>query len=307
MASLPIVKESNVITFTPYKFTRLLFFIAVFLFLASLTGTYLEKVFLYNSKLISFLIYFFDLAQENNIPTFFSGALLLTVSVVNMLIYLLLKRSAIKKNFKIKWFLLGIIFFYLSLDECLAMHERINSLRTILPTNKNGIFMYPWIIPYSFFFILSVLFFRKFVLSLPLKIKKLFTLSCFIYAGSAIGFEVAEGFVVNLYGVGNWYDVIFYSFEEMGEMLGVIIFIYAQLHYIILLNLDFSILLYDNKQQDDSQVNSVKATSIYLNFTDEDLKVANKNKEVPFDPKVISSSRIYILPVNKIEREDEVS
>ena len=52
-----------------------------------------------------------------------------------------------------------------------------------------------------------------------------------VYVGGAIGMEMIGGFYQDVYGYDLTY-VLLQTIEEVGEMLGIVIFIYALCYYL---------------------------------------------------------------------------
>ena len=89
-------------------------------------------------------------------------------------------------------------------------------------------------IPYGIALGVFLLFYIKFLLSLPKRIMILFIVSGAIFVAGAIGFEMLASRYFSLYGdiSGGTMYAVFYTFEEFFEMLGIVIFIYTLLSYI---------------------------------------------------------------------------
>ena len=176
----------------------------------------------------------FNVTTEGNFPTLYSAILLFFCACLLSVI------SYIKKNrrerYYFHWKALSLIFFYLSLDEGISLHEHITE-----PLRKLGFsgFLYnAWIIPAAFILIILGLVFFRFVLHLPKLTKRLFILGGFIYVFGAFGVELIDGAYRYVNGSENFTYQIIVSVEEFLEMAGVIIFIHALLSYLIRLKVD---------------------------------------------------------------------
>ncbi|GAA3535630.1 hypothetical protein GCM10022394_14040 [Zobellella aerophila] len=75
----------------------------------------------------------------------------------------------------------------------------------------------------------------------------LFVFSGVVFVSGAIGFEMLAGRYVELHGKGNLIYSFFYTCEEFLEMLGIVIFIYAVLMYMVGEFKSFSITLHESK------------------------------------------------------------
>jgi hypothetical protein len=125
---------------------------------------------------------------------------------------------------------LSLIFAYLSLDEISDLHglwrqfTLPDSYRLPGTTDPN----YAWVVPGLVLVVALAIAFRRFVLELPARTRRLVVLAGAIYIGGAIGAELVGGLIVN----ATWNNTAFLivsALEEVGEMLGIALFIYALL------------------------------------------------------------------------------
>lgn len=175
-----------------------------------------------------FISYYFNFDQESNFPSLYSA---LTLGFCS---YLLAIIAIFKKNIKARyakyWKALSWIFLLLAIDEACSLHElSIPILRTAI--NAKGIFYFTWVIPAFFLLIIFLIIFRKFIQSLPIKTKTLFILAGAVYVTGALGMELVGGYLADNFGYNTVYGITT-SFEELLEMLGIVIFIYGLLSYI---------------------------------------------------------------------------
>jgi len=176
----------------------------------------------------NFFVRLLNMEYENNLPTSWSALLLLYASA---LLYNLSKQKFKKTDpYKWLWALLSLAFFYLSLDESFELHEKLMG-----PTSQflelSSIFYYSWVIPAGIALIFMGIVYLKFIFNLPFKTRILFIISCAIYVGSAIGFELLEGPIDQ---AGNWMNLpytILVTMEETLEMFGICLFTYAVIDY----------------------------------------------------------------------------
>jgi len=206
-------------------FTRLLGLI--FLLLIANSAGIISKYYLGHGRLYG-LIDLFSFDMERNIPTFFSYLILILCSLI--LLIITLKHKAMKSGY-LYWLGLSILFFFLAIDEIASLHEQITiPVRQALDTT--GILYFAWVIPYCIFLIVFVLIYSRFLLSLPKNIMLLFFQSGMIYVTGAVGFELLGGKQYELHGANNIQFAIYYTCEELLEMSGISLFIYALLTYI---------------------------------------------------------------------------
>lgn len=181
---------------------------------------------------------FFNLNNERNIPTFYASFQLVCCSLLSFLVYSIYKKKGVKQRHY--WLTLTIIFFYLSLDEVLQIHERLNNaFQGLFPKTETQYVFWPWIIAYSCLAILIGVYFLKFLLMLKPKTRKLFILAGSIYVTGALVMEfIGNEFFEYNYNIVMWTLI---TLEEVFELAGIAIFIYAVFDYITPLTLEIGI------------------------------------------------------------------
>lgn len=174
------------------------------------------------------LIRLVDFSAEKNIPTLYSSSALLVAGVLLSVIALAHKRRGSSSR---PWSALAVIFLFLAIDETVLLHERVGGpIREALGTS--GLLFFAWVIPYGIALVVFVIVYSRFLLRLPRRIGVLFGLSGGVYVAGAIGFEMLGGRHYSLYGRDDLGYAVLYTCEDLLEMLGVAIFIYALLLYI---------------------------------------------------------------------------
>ncbi len=218
-------------TINPRKCALVLGIIAVYLALQSLISEYwLENVL--SSEIDGIMISLLDLFSVNleaSIPTWYA-TILLFVSAVLLALITAVKHKQ-KDPYARYWLGLSIIFLYLSIDEGAAIHEIFSDpLGAALHTT--GYLTFPWLIVFVPLVILFALVYVRFLLHLPARIRNTVILAALLYVGGAV--------VVEAVSANRWYVDGGVSFpylaiatvEELCEMLGVVVFIYALLSYL---------------------------------------------------------------------------
>jgi hypothetical protein len=215
------------IEISPRKVFKGLLYIILFLVCANVFGI-VSKFFFDHGRLYG-LIPAFDLDTEGNIPTLFSTLLLFTSS--SILFFIALQHKKHNASF-VPWIGLSLIFLFLGFDEIAAFHEKISGpLKDLL--NTSGIFYYAWVLPYGSLLLIFVVSYWKFLTRLPKKIMRLFIYSGAIYVGGAFGFELLGGWEADVFGGNTLMYAISYTIEETLEMVGISLFIYTLLTYIV--------------------------------------------------------------------------
>lgn len=98
--------------------------------------------------------------------------------------------------------------------------------------NVGGLLYFAWVIPGAIFVGACLLVYVKFLSDLPAKTRGMFLIAGTLYVGGAMGMELLGGYHTELYGLENMPYVLITTFEELLEMLGIAVFIYALLSYI---------------------------------------------------------------------------
>jgi hypothetical protein len=227
--------------FSPKRITHCLVWAIFFLLFGHIAAFIEDYVRHAYSRTAKNIIRLFDFNLENNVPTWFSALILAFAAVLLFIIYAHKKRNNIKPASY--WLVLALIFVFLSMDESVQIHEEVaNIVRPQLGNHDAGGFLYwAWVVPYSVSVMAVVAYFLRFVLNLPPLTRNLFFLSGIMYVGGALGLEFLEGYFFKLYGLDHIYNRILYCVEELLEMCGVTVFIYALLHYMASCNISISV------------------------------------------------------------------
>ena len=156
----------------------------------------------------------FDVDEENNLPTWFSGFLLSVVAACGW-ICAQRKRSD-RDRWQVHWHILAGGFLLLSLDEVAGIHETINSLIVM-----------NWAIPGGLLAAAIGLAFIPFLRGLPSRTAMLFLAAGVFYLGGAVGLEIV--------GEPMEADTVSYhlltAVEEALEMGGALLFLHSLLRY----------------------------------------------------------------------------
>ncbi len=165
---------------------------------------------------------------EANIPAWFSASLLLCAALLLGGIASAHRRVGERA---VLWWLLSLLFVLLSLDEIAQLHElSIRPLREHF--HASGFLYYPWIVPAGICASTLVIGYSGFLTALPGKTRWLFLIAGAIYVLGALGVEALSGRQASLHGEQTGLHHLIVTFEELLEMTGVAVFIYALLDYI---------------------------------------------------------------------------
>ena len=189
----------------------------------------LSLYFLSNYSLIRFIATLTNLDGENNLPSLYSSLSLLFCSCLLAVITALKKTNC--ENFVRHWGALAIIFLYLSLDEFFGFHEKLSKFLN-LTFHTSGFLRFAWVVPGVIFVFVCLLAFLQFLMHLPSKTRRLFFVAGTIFISGAVGMEMVGGYFVSYYGFESIIFTTTSTIEELFEMLGIVIFIYALLSYI---------------------------------------------------------------------------
>lgn len=175
------------------------------------------------------VVWVLNFDQELNIPSAFSFALLICCSA---LLACIAYSSSLKKlNFTLHWWILSAIFCFLAFDEAFSIHEAIGDLIESRQSTS-GALKYVWVVPYGVLALLVLSTYVKFLIHLPVIHRVLFIVAGGLYVGGALGMELLEGAIVDTCPDYCLPLLVMVTLEELMEMTGAALFIYALLHFI---------------------------------------------------------------------------
>ena len=169
----------------------------------------------------------FNVDAEGNISALYSALAILSCAYLLWVIARVERETS--GRFSRQWTLMSIIFLGLACDELLALHEGLND-----NADLSSITPFSWVaFGMGFVFMFTLIFFRM-VVQLPSPIRRLFILAGLIYLSGAIGMEIVAGhFVVPVWGDQGMKYVFCAATEEFLEMIGIVVFNYALLTYLV--------------------------------------------------------------------------
>jgi hypothetical protein len=166
----------------------------------------------------------FDADREANVPTWFSAALLLLIALLCLGVSTVLRdRSA-----PLRWYWVGlaVVFAYLSVDELAGIHEELIP-RLSLVVEARGALTYPWIIVAAPLVAVFAVVYVRFLRRVPSRTAGLLLLAGGLYVGGALGLEAGGGLIVDEDGEITLGYVLVTSAEELLEMTGASVCLYA--------------------------------------------------------------------------------
>lgn len=176
------------------------------------------------------LLDLFSVNLEESIPTWYSSILLLLAAA--LLLWVALSKRQHQEPYRAHWFGLALIFLYLSMDEGSAIHESFSGpLQSAFGTS--GFLEFGWLIlgvPLVLFFGIAYL---RFWLKLPMPTRLLFAIAGAVYVGGAVVIESLSANQYSADGGSSFLYLAIATVEELCEMLGVVILIYALLDYLV--------------------------------------------------------------------------
>ena len=225
---------------SPKRVTLILALVVLFLSIAGIVSNFVAYFQCHRGNLNAGpFVKLFDLNREGNIPTFFSASTLLLCSALLAIIAFAKKKE--DAPYRLHWKALSVIFLFLSLDEASQLHEKtIKPLRSAL--NASGFLHYTWVILGIVFSLIVLLAYLRFLADLPRKSRNLFLVAGALVIGGALGMEMISGYYFSSYGSQPLPLSRLCNFrlnlaklstvEELLEMLGIVVFIYALMSYI---------------------------------------------------------------------------
>jgi hypothetical protein len=185
----------------------------------------------------------FDLDREGNVPSWFS-ALVLTACAGSLYVIYRVKRT-LGDGYARHWGGLAVIFAYFSLDEAAEVHElSYRPLRALFGLS-DGLAFVSWIIPFGALALIVAALYLRFLLALPGHFRGLFVFAAVLFAGGAVGGELMSwgyrgpmldampgDLDARLIASDSLTYALFAAGEEVCEMLGATVFLYALLAYL---------------------------------------------------------------------------
>jgi glucan phosphoethanolaminetransferase (alkaline phosphatase superfamily) len=170
------------------------------------------------------LVRFFDVDEENNLPTWYASATLLFSSFLLALI------GAAERQQKRSWLGLSGIFLVLSLDEVGSFHEILTvPVQGLLGTS--GVLHFAWVVPAAVFVAIVAMIYVRWFFALPGRTRMLAAGAGVLFVGGALGMEMVGALIASRGDGDTVLYMISTTVEETLEMTGVLVWIYTLLDY----------------------------------------------------------------------------
>jgi hypothetical protein len=171
----------------------------------------------------------FDLDIEHNIPSWFASAALLVTAGLLAVVAAAAWRS--RDRFRGHWSILSLLFVGLSIDEATSLHEMAMAFLHSR-FDLGGIFFFAWVIPGAGLVGVLGIMYAGFLAHLTPRTRHLFVGAAVIYVGAALGLEAVGGMVVEVHGFESLRYSVLMLLEEILELLGIALFLYALLDHL---------------------------------------------------------------------------
>ncbi len=130
-----------------------------------------------------------------------------------------------------RWFVLGLIFFYIATDEAAVIHELINGI-WLEGYRVSGLFFFMWIYPAAALLTVFAVAYWRFFFALPAGIRGRVAAAGLIFVGGALGTEVPLGLWASVHGYENWVYGAGQTAQETLELAGTSLFLAALLRHL---------------------------------------------------------------------------
>ncbi len=220
-------RPQRVLTLTPAGALKMLGGIVAVLIIASSLGQVAR--FTLETGRRHGIVHLFYVGGEANIPTWYSATALFMCAVLLALVASVKWRE--RDRYRHHWSILTAAFVYLSCDEAAQLHESgIEWLRAML--SNTGMDRIRWVVPATLVVVIFSAAYLRFLSSLPRRTARYFIMAGMLYVGGAIGLESLVIWLDLRYGGRSPGHIALTSLEELSEMAGVVLLIYALLHYL---------------------------------------------------------------------------
>jgi hypothetical protein len=172
----------------------------------------------------------FDVNRERSVATWFSSFILLLCALsVGIIASAMLAQ---RRPYRRLWAGLALLFLGMSIEEIAGIHESLSRpISAFVP--REGFLYFGWTLAGLVVVAVVVVVYFRFWLHLDSRTRWLLALGAALYLGGAVGLEMVSGPIYTMHGVASLEYALINTFEELGEMLGAVVMLYAMLAYIV--------------------------------------------------------------------------
>jgi hypothetical protein len=182
-----------------------------------------------------------DLGLEKNFPALFSAGQLAVSGLLALAIACAVKST--KRPHFLHWLGLALILLFLSLDEALALHEKLTEpLQSVLHTSRRAL----WVIPYGGLLVLFGASYLRFTLRLPPWTRKRVIIAGCIYVTGALLLETLGWYHATHHGQSNAFYFLCSLTEESLEMAALVLLIHTFMTHLVREFGEFALALRDD-------------------------------------------------------------
>ena len=208
---------------------RIELYLLVAVILLALLGTAVEvSYYLLDHKRLLGAVRQLSLAEEANIPTWYSAMLLASCALC--LAAIALTQDPGDGKYRRHWLILALIFTYISLDETAVIHEM-----TIRPVREafglSGAFYYAWTLPAAVLMAVFLFSYLGFLRNLPPSSRNRFVLAGLVFVGGAFGTEFIISYWWDTRG-DDFTNGMLNVIQESMEIAGASLFLSALLRHL---------------------------------------------------------------------------
>lgn len=184
--------------------------------LAGLTVEALKSI--YHWKGRTGVVPLLSLSHEENVPTYYSAAILLLAALGSALLSAAVRRDGRRDS--MAWGGLAVGFFYISMDEVLQFHEKWGS-----SIHTTGVLHFSWVIPAGVLLAALGALYAPFLLRMPARWRNRLLLAGAVYVTGAVVLELPLGAWTEAQGEKTLGYALIDWLEETLEMTGIALYL----------------------------------------------------------------------------------
>lgn len=164
----------------------------------------------------------FDVGGEQNLPSFWNTALLVTLACSMWLLAGLLPATRRMATDRKAWITAGLVVAVMAADEAVALHEQaFLALGVLLEQAGITTPTFKWVLPGAVFAGIAVMLAGRWLVGLPGQMRRGLLVALVVYGTGALGVEAVSGVVATDGGIGRRYHMMT-AVEESMEMGAVL-------------------------------------------------------------------------------------